>query len=146
MAANQHQPEVYSLFPGDAPECDDKAMASLMLEVSEWVAEARLLDTLLKLEHPAEHETARSQFSHEGEPGHPESPESSGDGSLIDSTGDATKAVSVGKPKPVVFDIGGQRFRVDTLKAVADALVVATTEASLNAPGGGLPYTRRDYS
>ena len=142
MAANQHKTEVFTLFPGDAPD-DAEATASLMLDVSEWVAEARLLDTMLQLEHPQEHENAREVLdntqdaddtgSHNGQVDEPSS-------SKVDNEAALTKR----KPKPVVFDIGGQRFRVDTLKDVAAALIVATTEASLLTPGGGLPFTRRE--
>ena len=46
------------------------------------------------------------------------------------------------RPKPVVFDIGGRRFRVDVLTRVANALVVATTGTGTGADR--LPYTRRE--
>ena len=147
MAANQHEPDVFTLFPGDAPEGSPEATTTLMLEVSEWVAEARLLDTLLQLEHPNEHDSARSPLANANEAAAGEAPEGDGDGNGGEPAPAASNAVAnvaPTKPKPVVFDIGGQRFRVDTLKAVADALVVATTEASMQTPGGGLPYTRRE--
>ena len=47
------------------------------------------------------------------------------------------------KPKPVVFDIGGRRFRVDVLTRVANALVVAVTGTG-SSGAGRLPYTRRE--
>ena len=60
---------------------------------------------------------------------------------MIFETG-AVAAVPL-KPKPVVFDIGGRRFRVDVLTRVANALVVAVTGTG-SSGAGRLPYTRRE--
>ena len=60
---------------------------------------------------------------------------------MIFETG-AAAAVPL-KPKPVVFDIGGRRFRVDVLTRVANALVVAVTGTG-SSGAGRLPYTRRE--
>ena len=109
------------------------------------MAEIRLLDAVLELEHPEEHDIARTsgeknQTTDDTDEGEKEEGEK-------DEAG-ATKAAAAAapppptRPKPVVFDIGGRRFRVDTLSRVAAALVVACTGTGTGADR--LPITRRE--
>ena len=114
--------------------------------MKEWVAEIRLLDAVLELEHPEEHNIARTS----GEQQKNQTTDDTDDGEKEEGEKDeagATKAAAAAappptRPKPVVFDIGGRRFRVDTLSRVAAALVVACTGTGTGADR--LPITRRE--
>ena len=87
------------------------------------------LSPVLDLEHPEEYSKAREPINALLSP-----PTTTNDEvEEVDEEGEAKKEEGkeeqtpppTTKPKPVVFDIGGRRFRVDTLQNVADALVVS---------------------
>lgn len=101
-----------------------------------------LLLPVLELEHPDDYLKAREAINAATSPPNDDNDDNDEEGEEEKNEEGKQAPPTTTKPKPVVFDIGGRRFRVDTLQNVADALVVACTGTGTGADR--LPYTRRE--
>jgi hypothetical protein len=101
-----------------------------------------LLLPVLELEHPDDYLKAREAINAATSPPNDDNDDNDEEGEEEKNEEGKQEPPTTTKPKPVVFDIGGRRFRVDTLQNVADALVVACTGTGTGADR--LPYTRRE--